>query len=284
MKHYRICYNDNKLRVPYVTVAKLRTAMHHISACDVAGVDAVASIGAPCMTALDVLTCTKWLSTCEGMQELILSNMQWQKIDPAAQHLGKCLAGKSLRVLDLSNNYLADDSMQSLAEALDAASSGQRSLEVVNLNLNCVTDMGLAAILPLGSRAGGVTKWGFRHNKLGNAGCERISQALYTTHVGCHVSGTSWDLRTNKIGASGAKALLLVFQHMSIARLGCNPLGDAGAEWLSRGMGKDLVVLDLGQASIGDEGAAKISRKLMECSVLEELLLGGNEIGAGGAI
>ena len=58
-----------------------------------------------------------------------------------------------------------------------------------------------------------------------------------------------WDLRTNRISAEGCKALApmigrwadrsmgsfvsAVPGHMVVARLGCNPLGDAGGERLA---------------------------------------------------
>lgn len=280
----RICYNGNKLRVPYVSVCKVRTAMHHVSASDVRGLDAVASMSDSCMTALDVLTCTKWLSTCSAMTMLVLVGLKWQQIDPGGVHLSNCLADKALRILDLSNNYLMDDSLRCLAQALMKRQSADwGTLEVVNLNLNSATEVGLAAVLPLGSRPGGVKTWGFRHNKLGDAGCLAINKALFTKHIGCHVSGTSWDLRTNCITAKGAESLLAVFPFMTVARLGCNPLGDSGAQALAQGLGQFIVILDLGQAGIGDAGATIISRKLMNCSMLQELLLGGNDIQAAGA-
>lgn len=221
----RTCYNDTKLRVPYVSVGKVRTAMHHISAPDLVGLEAVASMSDGCMTAFDVVTCTKWLSTCSGITELVLSGMKWQKIDPGGQLLRNSLAGKLLRILDLSNNFLMDDSLECLAEALMPSNSGTQTLEVLNININCATAAGLVAVLPLGSRTGGVKDWAFRHNSLGDAGCEAIAKALFTKHVGCHVSSTAWDLRTNRITDKGVHFLLDVFQSMAVARLAATHLG-----------------------------------------------------------
>lgn len=279
----RICYDANKLRAPHVSVGKVRTAMHHISAPDLRALEAIASRGDACMTAFDVLTCTKWLSTCNGIRELVLSGMKWQQIDPGGQHLGTSLADKPLRILDLSNNSLMDDSLKCLAEALIPKMSKSRTLQVLNVSINCSTQVGLVALLPLGSRAGGVQDWGFRHNQLGDTGCHAIAKALHTEHIGCHVNATAWDLRTNRISAEGIKSLLCVIPSMSVARLGCNPLGDVGAKWLAQGIGETLVTLDLGQAKIGDEGASALAKKLMNGSLLRDLLLAGNEIGAVGA-
>jgi len=74
-----------------------------------------------------------------------------------------------------------------------------------------------------------------------------------------------------------------VFAHMDVARLGCNPLCDAGAAVLAQNVGASLTVLDLRQAKIGDDGATAFGPKLINATQLQELLLSGNEIGAVGA-
>jgi len=279
----RLCRSGYKLRAPNVSVSKLKTSMHHVSAPDLRVLEAVASDRDTRMTGLDVLSCTKWLATCSGITDLVMNGMKWEQLDPGGQNLANSLINKPLRVLELSNNYLMDDSLKCLADALVLRPASVRSLEVLNLDINCGTAVGLAALLPLGSQKGGVKNWAFRHNKLGDAGCEAIRGAMFTKHVGCHVSDTSWDLRTNRITSKGIESLVDVFPAMAVARLGCNPLGDDGAERLSHCIGQSLLLLDLGHAGIGDSGAASLGRKLVNATSLQDLLLAGNEIGAAGA-
>jgi hypothetical protein len=279
-----ICFHGAKLRLPHVSVRKFKTAMHHASTSDLVTLEVVTPPNDPCLTALDMLTCSKWLSSCSSLVGLVMSGTKWEKLDPGGNHLGNCLTDKPLRILDLSSNFLMDESLQCLATALMPKESTYSTLEVLSLNFNYITDIGLASILPLALRIGGGMDWSFRHNKLGDSGCDAISKTLFTKHVGCHVSGTSWDLRTNRISAKGIKSLLCVFPSMSVARLGCNPIGDMGAIWLAHGIGESLRVLDLGQASIGDEGAAVMAKKLVNASCLQDLLLHGNVIGPAGAI
>lgn len=292
----RACFRENKLRVPNLRVARLRTAMHHVSARDIETMEAVAPSNVAAMTAFDVVTCAKWLSGGVCMKELTLSSMQWEKVDPGGQQLAKSLGSMCLRVLDISDNALTDETLKAVTETLLSVSGyaaeiksdvfeepRSMPLKTFVANGNSITEEGLASALALGSREGGVTEWGFRHNQLGDAGCETIRNALYNKWTGIHVTGTSWDLRTNKITAKGCEALVPVFEHMVVARLGCNPLGDTGVARLATRISTSLTILDLRQARFGDAGAQAIGNSLMNATSLQEILLSGNNIGPAGA-
>ncbi|CAE7791159.1 NLRC3, partial [Symbiodinium necroappetens] len=81
----------------------------------------------------------------------------------------------------------------------------------------------------------------------------------------------------------GCKALVPVIGSMEVARLGCNPLGDAGGEQLANGLGRSLRILDLRQAELGEAATLALGRKLRDAATLQELLLSGNNIGPAGA-
>jgi len=276
---------EAKLRTPHLVATKLRSAFYHASAPDVVTVSINAGMGSPstrAINALEVVAFTKWLTGCKTLSELTMSCVNWEKHDPGASKLSSTLVAFPLRVLDLANNSMTDGSIKNVAEALMSSACNLKSLETLNLGLNYVTKEGLACLLPLASRKGSCIKeWCFRHNKLADASCQLIAQVLDPVFTKAPLCG--WDLRTNNIGAAGCMSLLPYFGQVTVARLGCNPLGDIGVEHLSTGVGKNLRVLDLRHAQISDAGAIALGAKLGNALALEELLLAGNEIGVSGA-
>lgn len=288
----QVCIMNHKLRVPCLRVTKLRIAIHHVWAPDLVSLDCSPAVVSSHMSALEVVTFAKWLSQCGSLREIVLSGMQWEKIDPGALQLSAALADKSMQVVDLSNNFMNDTSLQNLAPNF----SEDRTPQLLDLSINCITAKGLAALLPFGnhikSNGGrGVRHWGLRHNQLGDSACDLLSQSFdvldermfSASSRGPTHCVSSWDLRNNGITANGFKKLAHVFAYMDVARLGCNPLYDAAVQVLAKSLGGSLTVLDLRQAKIGDEGAKALGTKLVNANNLQELLLSGNNIEAVGA-
>merc|ERR1719401_728419 len=119
-----------------------------------------------------------------------------------------------LKVLDLSNNHLVDSTLQLLGETL----SHKKHLKVLFLNGNCTTSVGFSAVLPLGNhipsnKGKGVSEWGFRHNQLGDDGCDLISRAVPAWAQCGQMNANeilpiaSWDLRTNGITEKGCELI-----------------------------------------------------------------------------
>lgn len=283
----KLCCSGFKLRTRHVRASKLRTATHHVSAADVMTleIDPALRPSSRSSTALDVVTFVKWLRDANTLQVLSLTCLEWEKTDPGCSNLASSIAMLTLRVLDLSSNLLGDGSVKKMANALLENPSSLQYLEVVDFSYNCITQAGLEAVLPLGRIAGSrVREWGFRHNKVGNGACKLLAEAFNPTFM--REKGPRlecWDLRTNGISAAGCQFLTTVLDQMVIARLGCNPLSDAGGENLSCGLGAKLRILDLSQAKLGDAAAIALSSKFDNCTSLEQLLLSGNDIGAMGA-
>jgi len=273
-----ICYNSRKLRVPFLRLAtdKVRGVAPRVSAADLISLSiysfSFAKTGS--INHLDTRALALWLTDCYSLKELSFSGVQWEKVDPGGVQLGACVAGKNLRVLDLSHTLLTDLTLQCLVDSIKSTSSVAKSLEVLNLELNCITEVGLQELL---SVARNVREWGLKHNKLGDGGCLALKLG------GARPQG-SWDLRNNNISSKGCGYLLPVFEEMTVARLGCNPLGDEGVSQLAYGLGQHLRILDLRQAQIGDAGAEQLGLQLRNASSLVELLLSGNTIEGRGAL
>jgi Ran GTPase-activating protein (RanGAP) involved in mRNA processing and transport len=287
------CVRSYKLRVPHLRVEKLRTAMHHVCPDDLVSLEAVPRGSTASMSPLEVLTCTKWLSSNAQLQVLVLSGMHWEKVDPECRYLTGGLMNKNLQILDLSNNDLIDPSVENLGKVL----ANHKDLQMLTLCNNRVTSKGFNSILNLANHTQanknkgiGINYWDFRHNCLGDEGCQRIAESCpYVDSYMRAPSKTSnkevysdWDLRTNGITEFGCKALASLLGSMVVARLGCNNIGDNGAVHLSARFSKSLVTLDLRQAKIGDDGAIAMADKLINCCCLRELLLSGNDIGYSG--
>jgi len=226
-------------------------------------------------TTADAIAFDSWVRAAWRLQELTLHGLQWEKIDPGGWRLQGCVANKSLRVLHLSHNCLLDPSVARLADAMLRTPQVAKFLEVLILDLNYITAKGLAAVLPLGKTAKNIHTWGFRHNKLGDAGCSFIEEAKPKM--------ASWDLRTNGLTAQGCCSLATVLDMMVELRLGCNKLGDAGVAYIAQGLGSALKLLDLRHACFGDDGGQILGRALSSTASLEQLLLSGNDIGPLGA-
>mmetsp|Transcript_33397 Transcript_33397/g.92233 ORF Transcript_33397/g.92233 Transcript_33397/m.92233 type:complete len:655 (-) Transcript_33397:225-2189(-) len=280
----RLNRSGSKLRVPTFKIGKekIRAAVPHVSGSKLEAL-AVSSSGASMwsrcgvsVSATDMEALSRWLSPGTRLRELSLIAFDLEKLDAGGQHLAQCLANKQLRVLDLSQNSLSDATLTRLASVLappDAQAA--QSLEVLILDLNCISAAGLSALLPLGRKGSRLREWGLKHNQIGDAGCRAIADAAF--------GPASLDLRTNGITAAGCEDLSRVFGNMVVARLGCNALGDAGAVHLAMGFGNRLEVLDLRQAQIGDDGIGVFGRLLCCAPSLQELLLQGNKFGASGA-
>jgi len=277
----KICMCAGKLRAPFARAATVRSIVSHIWATDVVSIEVVASSSSGSMrnsfttTAADALAFDTWIRAAWRLQELTLHGLQWERIDPGGWRLQSCVANKSLRVLHLSHNCLLDPSVVRLADAMLRSPQTTKFLEVLVLDLNYITAKGLAAVLPLGKAANGIHTWGFRHNKLGDAGCGFIAEAKPKL--------ASWDLRTNGLTAQGCFSLATVLDDMVELRLGCNRLGDAGVAHLAEGIGNKLTLLDLRHACCGEDGSQILGRALCSATSLAQLLLSGNEIGALGA-
>eukprot|EP00931_Biecheleriopsis_adriatica_P050323 TRINITY_DN29127_c0_g1_i1.p1 TRINITY_DN29127_c0_g1~~TRINITY_DN29127_c0_g1_i1.p1 ORF type:complete len:710 (-),score=122.80 TRINITY_DN29127_c0_g1_i1:24-2063(-) len=278
---------ESKLQARHVKATKIRVATYHVWAQKLVSLQIDPSWGSPAMrstTGLDAVSFAKWLCNASALMDLTLSNVQWEKVDPGARMLGSSLSTHKLRVIELSQNFMTDGSLISLARVLLDNPSSLANLQSLNFELNCITQAGLAAVLPLGSRPGSrIRDWGFRHNKLGDGACELLSKVFDPEFLPKGPRLDSWDLRTNGIGMNGCKSLVPVVGHMKVLRLGCNPLGDLGVEHLADGFGNSLKILDLRQAKLGDAAAEALGRKMQNTNSLEELLLSGNDIGAMGA-
>jgi len=277
----KICVCGGKLRAPYVRAAAVRSIVNHVWATDVVSIEVLAATSLCSMrnsigtTVADAIAFDSWVRAAWRLKELTLHGLQWERIDPGGWRLQSCVANKSLRVVHLSHNCLLDPSVARLADAMLRTPQATKFLEVVVLDLNYITAKGLAAVLPLGKTANGIHTWGFRHNKLGDAGCNFIAEAKPKT--------ASWDLRTNGLTAQGCCSLATVMESMVELRLGCNRLGDAGVAHIAQALGGNLTVLDLRHACFGDDGGQILGRALNHATSLEQLLLSGNEIGAFGA-
>lgn len=285
---HKLCYNSFKLRTRHVRSSKLRTATLHASAADVMSleIDPFLKSSSRSSTALDVVTFAKWLRDASMLRELSLTNLQWENMDLGGSNLASSIATMMrLRVLDLSRNLLGDGSMRKIANAFIENPSSMQCLEIVDFCFNCITHVGLEAMLPLGRVAGSrVREWGFRHNKVGNNACKCLAEAFnpdFIREKGPRLE--CWDLRTNVINVAGCQFLIPVLDQMVFARLGCNPLGDSGGECLSLGLGAKLRILDLSQGNLGDAAAIALGSRFENCTSLEQLLLSGNEIGSMGA-
>lgn len=226
-------------------------------------------------TGMDAAAFARWLGASASLQELTLHGLQWEKIDPGGLRLETCVLDKGLRVLDLSHNGLSDASLRRVTGALTLNPGRIKSLEILLLDLNCISEEGFAAAVGLSRAAEGLRTWGFRHNKLGDGGCQALARA--------RPRPGAWDLRTNGITSRGCWHLEEAVGDMVVARLGCNHLGDEGIAHLAAGLGERLEILDLRQAHFGDEGAGDLARSVENTPHLQQLLVSGNEIGAQGA-
>jgi len=278
--------NTDKLRVASlkVNVDKVRTNMLHLWAPDVVSLEITAGGGCAwglggSMTAADTVCLSKWLRSNRALRHLTICGLQWEKYDPGGHQLASCVMNKDLQVLDLSHNNLCDASLKRLADALRPLSSKLRVLELDN---NCATHMSLASLLRLGgSGRTSVEEWGFRHNKLGDAGCRALAEVRIQQEE-LWFAGASWDLRNNGITEHGCDWLAPLCRTMVVAQLGCNPLGDDGVSALAQEFGSNLRVLELRQARFGDSGAKALAKSLAGAHSLEKLLLSQNEIGCRG--
>lgn len=286
----RVCHNGTKLRVPCVALSKLRAAVFHVSAPDVISLQvAVSAYSGKATTGLEVVAFAKWLGQSMYLRELTLSGLQWEKLDPEASYLRTSLPSLQLRYLDLSSNSLLDVSCANLAKALLSQPSSLEFLEVILLNFNYLTEASMEAVLQLGAKSGrGICEWGFRHNQLGDKGCQLISKQLddLKQNIGSRPSRpASLDLRRNGIGPLGCRDFASVLESMVVARLGCNPLHDIGVQLIVPGLSgaRRLKILDLGHVQVGDAGCIALARYLSGLPSLEELLLAGNEMSCLGA-
>eukprot|EP00439_Symbiodinium_sp_Y106_P086358 s121_g32.t2 len=303
----RHCWVECKLRAPHVKAA---TATHHIWPQTTRSLLIDPSLRTAVQkgtSGLDVVSFSKWLACAAGLLEVNIHAAGWEKLDPGAGYLSQSLPIQHLQILDLSHNGLTDLGAQNLAAALTKKRPVR--LEVLTLELNCITEAGFDSLLSLGKDIGNrIRSWGFRHNKLGDASCKLLAKALDPEGIGAPNRLNVWDLRTNRIGLEGCKALVPVIGSMEVARLGCNPLGDAGGEQLANGLGRNLRILDLRQAELGEAGDAHRAAQepmptqwhfsiALETVMpnfgaelcgrivpdLQELLLSGNNIGPAGA-
>lgn len=281
----RHCWVECKLRAPHVKAATVRSATHHIWPQTTRSLLIDPSLRTAVQkgtSGLDVVSFSKWLACAAGLLEVNIHAAGWEKLDPGAGYLSKSLPIQHLQILDLSHNGLTDLGAQNLAAALTKKRPVR--LEVLTLELNCITEAGFDSLLSLGKDVGNrIRSWGFRHNKLGDASCKLLAKALDPEGIGAPNRLNVWDLRTNRIGLEGCKALVPVIGSMEVARLGCNPLGDAGGEQLANGLGRSLRILDLRQAELGEAATLALGRKLRDAATLQELLLSGNNIGPAGA-
>mmetsp|Transcript_46169 Transcript_46169/g.108083 ORF Transcript_46169/g.108083 Transcript_46169/m.108083 type:complete len:560 (+) Transcript_46169:220-1899(+) len=282
----RHCWADSKIRAPNLRATTVRAATLHLCPQTARSLLVDPSLRSAVVrgtSGLDLVAFAKWLASADKLAELNINGAGWEKVDPGAKYLAQSLPLQRLRVLDLSHNGLTDKSVTSLAAVVTGQACSAR-LEVLTLELNCVTEVGFAAVLELGKgRNSQIRSWGFRHNQLGDASCKILAKVLDPEAAGAPGRLNVWDLRTNRIGFDGCKALVPVIGYMEVARLGCNPLGDAGGEHLANGLGEHLRVLDLRQAEIGEAATLALGRKLREATALQELLLSGNNIGPSGA-
>lgn len=277
----RVCRSGGLLRAPHLRLTKARAAVHHAWAPGVVSLEVHSGGTSPSIrgggiTGVDAVAFSRWMQASTGAREVVMHGMHWERVDPEGSLLKSCLANKRLRLLQLSHNCLTDPSVVRLAEALLA--SGPSCLETLILELNCITEAGLRAVLPLGGGPGGpggVRTWGFRHNALADGGCRAIAEA--------GPGARCWDLRTNGLTARGCRALAPALEGTAVARLGCNQLGDAGLLHLAPGVGRSLEVLDLRHGGFGDAGARELARALLNAASLRELLLSGNAVGSEGA-
>jgi hypothetical protein len=287
----RKCRVEDKLRVPSLTAKSVERMICGASATDVVTLEISMKVGI--LSGRDMHRLAGWLrnlrsSTFGGfsighqqgvesrrLQELYLSDLQLKDSDPDGNLLAQIITNSNLRIIDVSGNGLSDIAIEKIAYALRVHAPG---LEEVNLDNNCTSSIGLAAILLLGCGKGRMCKWGLRHNKVGDDGCRTLAEAG-------KLQAGAWDLRTNGIGADGCFALAhsAAFGCMLTVKLGCNPLRDLGARYLAKGIGTTLQVLELRQAQISDQGAIDLGLSLARALSLRELLLAGNHIEGIGA-
>mmetsp|Transcript_29907 Transcript_29907/g.54460 ORF Transcript_29907/g.54460 Transcript_29907/m.54460 type:complete len:681 (-) Transcript_29907:67-2109(-) len=274
------CSSQHRLRVPYVRNPRHVNVLHATQPLDVAVVEIdTTSCGSGwsrrgATSELDLVPLSTWIATCTSLRELSLRGLRLDRSDPDGACTARAITKKSnLRVLDLSHNYLTDDFVICLARVLGTEAGG---LKVFQLAGNCISHRGFAALLPLHAGGRGVQEWGLRHNKLADEGCYTLAS---------HQLGHSeWDLWTNSITATGCQVLLRsdAFEKMVVLRLGSNPIGDEGVEFLVQGLTNKLQVLDLRQTNLGDTGCLALSAVLSGLSQLRLLLLAGNVIGLEG--
>ncbi|CAE7244894.1 serC, partial [Symbiodinium necroappetens] len=148
----RHCWVECKLRAPHVKAA---TATHHIWPQTTRSLLIDPSLRTAVQkgtSGLDVVSFSKWLACAAGLLEVNIHAAGWEKLDPGAGYLSKSLPIQHLQILDLSHNGLTDLGAQNLAAALTKKRPVR--LEVLTLELNCITEAGFDSLLSLGKDVG----------------------------------------------------------------------------------------------------------------------------------
>jgi len=275
------CSLQRRLRVPCIRNPRHMNVLHATQPLDVSVVEIDTTSCGPrgsrrgATSEVDLVPLTTFLASCVSLKELSLRGLRLDRSDPNGMCTSRAITRKAnLRVLDLSHNYLTDDFAICMAQVLGKEA---KALKVLQLAGNCISHRGFAALLPLHAEGRGVQDWGLRHNQLADEGCAALASHRL-------IADSEWDLWTNSITAVGCQALLRAgaFEKMLVLRLGCNPIGDEGVEYLAQGLTNTLQVLDLRQTNLGDAGCVALSGVLSCLSQLRSLLLAGNAIGAEG--
>ncbi|XP_074621745.1 uncharacterized protein LOC141880193 [Acropora palmata] len=184
----------------------------------------------------------------------------------------------SLSSLDLSDNSISDEGVNSLAQALRV----NTSLSSLDLSSNSIGDEGANSLAEALRVNKSLSSLDLSWNSIGAEGANSLAQALRVNK-----SLSSLNLSLHFFADEGANSLaeaLRVNTFLSSLDLHSSSIGDEGANSLAQALSvnKSLFSLDLFCNSIGDEGANSLAEALRVNSSLSSLDLRSNCIGAEG--
>lgn len=201
----------------------------------------------------------------------------------------------TLRVLDLSNNFIQNEGCKQLSRPLETL----KHLKTLNLRGNCITSVGLGNLTS--ARLTELEDLDLSYNPLGNGSIKEIDQIcchateLKKLHLSsCNISNfydfdlqffnlTNFNMSFNSLTPSAAKSVILKLNSCRMQYLNLNfctvnehPFGSYLLEFLQSGTCEKFRYLELAGCHLTDMDVFNITTHLSKAKDLEEINLSMN--------
>nr|XP_049616949.1 NACHT, LRR and PYD domains-containing protein 12 isoform X34 [Syngnathus scovelli] len=190
-------------------------------------------------------------------------------------------SSRTLRKLDLSDNYLGDDGLEALAAGL---ANPQCTLQVLNLMTGDLRKKSCEALASVLSSSRTLRELDLSDNDLGDDGLEALAAGLAKPQCTLQVL----KLNSCKLSKKSCEALASVLSSSRTLReldLSWNDLGDDGLEALAAGLAKPqctLQVLRLWDCNLSEKSGEALASVLSSSRTLRELDPSRNDLGDDG--
>nr|XP_049616912.1 NACHT, LRR and PYD domains-containing protein 12 isoform X4 [Syngnathus scovelli] len=190
-------------------------------------------------------------------------------------------SSRTLRKLDLSDNYLGDDGLEALAAGL---ANPQCTLQVLNLMTGDLRKKSCEALASVLSSSRTLRELDLSDNDLGDDGLEALAAGLAKPQCTLQVL----KLNSCKLSKKSCEALASVLSSSRTLReldLSWNDLGDDGLEALAAGLAKPqctLQVLRLDECKLSKKSCDALASVLSSSCSLRKLDLSNNDLGDDG--